>query len=377
MTIIAASSIIITAAALFIVLSGFAGLKDFSLQFSSYVDPDLKVLPSSGKAIQLSPSQIQDLEDIEGIALFSKTIEEHVILDFDEKRQLATIKGVDENYTKVTAIDTMMAYGNWLEYNTNQVVTGGLVAHRLSIGILDHTKQLTIAVPKPGKGQITSVKGAFNTIKAYNVGVFQINETLDSEYLFADINTVKRLLNYNDNQISSLEIKLKANANQNTVKQQLLTLFDHQVIVKNRSQLNDSLNKMLNTENLMVYLIFTLVIIIALFNIVGVLIMMILDKKGASKTLFNLGVTVNQVKQIFFLQGSLMTILGGAIGLFLGFVVVFLQQQFQLVMLTPSLAYPVQIKAINFVIVILTIGILGVLAARVAAARVKKGLITE
>ncbi len=377
MTIIAASSIIITAAALFIVLSGFAGLKDFSLQFSSYVDPDLKVLPSSGKSIQLSPSQIQDLEHIEGIALFSKIIEEHVILDFDEKRQLATIKGVDENYTKVTAIDTMITYGNWFENNTNQVVAGGLVAHHLSIGILDYTKQLTIAVPKPGKGQISSVKGAFNTIKAYNVGVFQINEELDSKYLFADINTAKRLLNYNDNQISSLEIKLNANANQEAIKQQLLTLFDHQVIVKNRSQLNDSLNKMLNTENLMVYLIFTLVIIIALFNIVGVLIMMILDKKGASKTLFNLGITVNQVKQIFFLQGSLMTILGGAIGLFLGFVVVFLQQQFQLVMLTPSLPYPVQIKAINFVIVMLTIGVLGILASKVASARVKKGLITE
>jgi lipoprotein-releasing system permease protein len=148
------------------------------------------------------------------------------------------------------------------------------------------------------------------------------------------------------------------------------------VEIKNRSQLNSALYKMLNTENIVVYLIFTLVIIIALFNVIGAIIMMILDKKESLQTLFNLGSTTDDIKRIFFLQGSLMTIVGGMIGLFIGFVVVLLQQQFDLVMITPSLPYPVTIKLINFIIVLLTIGGLGIVASKIASSRIKKTLVT-
>ena len=133
---------------------------------------------------------------------------------------------------------------------------------------------------------------------------------------------------------------------------------------------------MLNTENLAVYLIFTLVLIIALFNVIGSIIMMILDKKKNLNTLFNLGVTIRDIKHVFFLQGSLMTVLGGTLGLFLGFVIVWVQKLFSLVMITPSLPYPVAIKPINFVIVFVTISILGILASKIASARISKNLIT-
>jgi lipoprotein-releasing system permease protein len=147
------------------------------------------------------------------------------------------------------------------------------------------------------------------------------------------------------------------------------------VEIKNRAQLNGALYKMLNTENIVVYLIFTLVIIIALFNVIGALIMMILDKKESLYTLFNLGTTTDDIKRIFFLQGTLMTVLGGVIGLTIGFIVVFLQQQFDLVMITPSLPYPVTIKAINFAIVLLTIGSLGIVASKIASNRINKTLV--
>jgi len=133
---------------------------------------------------------------------------------------------------------------------------------------------------------------------------------------------------------------------------------------------------MLNTENLAVYLIFTLVLIIALFNVIGSIIMMILDKKKNLNTLFNLGVTIKDIKRIFFLHGSLMTILGGALGLSLGFVFVWGQKLFSLIMITPSLAYPVSIKPINFVIVFVTISVLGILASKIASGRISKKLIT-
>jgi lipoprotein-releasing system permease protein len=141
-------------------------------------------------------------------------------------------------------------------------------------------------------------------------------------------------------------------------------------------QLNDALYKMLNTEYLAVYLIFTLVLIIALFNVIGSIVMMILDKKKNLNTLFNLGATIKEIRRIFFLQGSLMTLIGGSIGLLLGFILLWFQKMFSLVMITSSLPYPVTIKPVNFVIVFATISILGILASKIASARISKQLIT-
>src|SRR5690606_20358538 len=154
------------------------------------------------------------------------------------------------------------------------------------------------------------------------------------------------LMNYKDHQISAVEIKLTKNANENAVISNVKNILGPSVIIKNRAQLNDALYKMLNTENLVVYLIFTLVIIIALFNVIGALIMMILDKKASLHTLFNLGTTSKDIKRIFFLQGSLMSIIAGVVGLVIGLIVVALQKQFELVMITPSLPYPVTIQLI-------------------------------
>ncbi len=375
MTVIAASGTVVAAAALFIVLSGFAGLKSFSLEFSSFVDPDLKVFPSEGKSFIVSAQDSMALNKIDGIAVYAKTIEERVILEFDDKRQVVTLKGVGNEYLKVTQIDTMVYYGSWLEQNASQVVSGGGIANKLSFGVLDFSKSLKIYVPKPGKGQISSVRGAFNSVNAYNVGVFDVNEDLNNEYIFSDIDMAKYLLNYKDNQISAIEIKLKSNTNEATVSSELKEIFGNKIIVKNRSQLNDALYKMLNTENVAVYLIFTLVIIIALFNVIGALIMMILDKRASLNTLFNLGTTTKDIRRIFFFQGSLMTILSGILGLILGFIIVYLQQQFALVMITPSLPYPVEIQIINFLIVMATIFTFGILASKLASRRISKNMV--
>ncbi len=381
MTGIAASGIVIASAALFIVLSGFSGLKDFSLEFSSFVDPDLKVAPAQGKSFLLPTAEEDSLKKIEGVLAVSKIIEERIVLDFDGKKKLATIKGVDNNYTDVTDIDSMIVQGNWLVKGNwlgeglSQVVSGAGIAYDLSFGVLDYGKSLTIYVPKPGKGQISSVKSIFNSVEAANIGIFDINEDLNNEYIYSDIGTARYLLNFGPQQFTSVEFKLDDTANEALVKENIQAILGNRVEVKNRIQLNSALYKMLNTENMVVYLIFTLVIIIALFNVIGALIMMILDKKESLHTLFNLGSTAKDIKRIFFLQGSLMTILGGIIGLFIGFVTIVLQQQFDLVMITPSLPYPVALNIINIVIVLLTIGILGIVASKIASSRINKTLV--
>lgn len=375
MTLIASGGVIIASAALFIVLSVFAGLKDYSLQFSSFVDPDLKLIPVEGKSFLFSEDDISKLNAIDGIASYSKIIEERVILKTENKNLLATLKGVDSNYLKVTNIDSMITKGSWIAPKSNDVVSGWGISNNLSFGVFDYLKPLSIYVPKPGKGQISSLKSAYNSTYVNNVGLFNINEELNNEYVFADINLAKSLLNYSDAQLSALELKLNSDVDESDIRTTLETTFSNRFTIKNRAQLNDALFKMLNTENLAIYLIFTLVIIIALFNVIGAIIMMILDKKKSLNTLFNMGAETKTIKSIFFLQGSLMTVVSGIIGVSIGLIIVFLQQSFDLVMLTPELPYPVLLNFINVLIVLATIFALGIIASRIASQRITRQLI--
>lgn len=375
MTIIAAAGVVVAAAALFIVLSGFAGLKDFSLAFSSFVDPDLKILPAQGKSFILTDKDSTALATIEGISSYSKTIEERIIIEFNNKNVLASLKGVDENYLKVTSIDSMIIQGQWFEEGSGQMVSGWGIAHNLSFGVLDYGKMITIYVPKPGVGQISSIRGAFTSLNMVNIGVFDVNEDLNATYVYTDIVNARYLMDYAANQVSSIELKLKPGTDDKKVRKALLETFESDIIIKNRIQLNDALYKMLNTENLITYLIFTLVIIIALFNVIGALIMMILDKKGSLHTLYNIGATTKDIRRIFFIQGSLMTFLGGILGVFIGVVLILMQQQFGWVMITSSLPYPVTFQIINIVIVLLTITILGLIASKIASGRINEKLV--
>ncbi|MGB2684438.1 MAG: FtsX-like permease family protein [Olleya sp.] len=374
-TIIAIVGIVLGAASLFIVLSGFAGLRDFTLEFSSIIDPDLKAETNIGKSFTLDESQNQQLLAIDGVANFSKIIEERIIASSDGNNHPAYIKGVDQNYNKITAIDSVIPYGNWLYQDTPQIVVGWAISNRLSVFVNDYSKTVTLSVPKPGKGQITSQNQAINQVNTVNVGIYDINEELNNKYIFASIETARQLLNYQPNQITSLEFKLTDNANQETVITNIKSILGKNIIIKNKDQLNDAIYKMLNTENLAVYLIFTLVLIIALFNVIGSIIMMILDKKKTLSTLYNIGATVRDIRNIFFYQGVLMTIIGGFLGLVIGYIVVQLQASFDLIMITPSLPYPVAIHLKNFVIVMLTISILGIIASKIAASRITRDLV--
>lgn len=369
--------VVLGAASLFVVLSGFAGLKDFTLQFSTIVDPDLKAETVIGKSFNITDTQRGALKAIDDIALFSEIIEERVIVYADGKNYLASIKGVDANYDKVSSITSVIPYGSWLAPNTNQIVAGWGVSQNLSFGVLDYGKPVNIYVPKPGKGQITSTKNAFNSVKALNVGIFDINEKLNDNYVYAPLSLAQRLLNYKTNQISAIEFKLNKGANEAAVTAQIQTIFGNTVAVKNRMQLNDALYKMLNSENLLIYLLLTLVSALLIFNVIGSIIMMILEKKPSLNTLFNLGVPVKHMRNIFFIQGSVITLVGCIVGLLLGILVVVLQQTFGLVPITPTLAYPVSIKLENLALVFITISVLGIVSSKISATRVTEKLVTD
>jgi len=315
------------------------------------------------------------LAKIEGISVFTPIIEERVFLEYRNKNHTAFLKGVGEKYQQVTQIDSAIS-GSWLTSSEAQVVVGNTISRKLGLSIFNYQHLLKLMVPRPGKGQITGLDPgqAFNRKNVIVSGIYSVNEELDDKYVFSNLNFARSLLELDENSFSAIEIKLKPEANAEEVKTKIKTLFNEEVIIKNRAQLNEVLYKMLNTENLAVYLIFTLVLIIALFNVVGSIIMVILDKRENIKTLFNMGASENQIKKIFFTQGMLMTVFGGATGLLTALLVVYLQLQFNLVMITPSLPYPVAITLENILIVIFTIGILGLIASFIAAGSSKKAL---
>jgi len=372
---IASMGIIVGAMALFVVLSVFSGLKVFSLSFSNDIDPDLKISSTLGKSFLISSLQEKQINQIEGLVSFSKIIEERVLFTFNGKQEVTYLKGIDENFNKVNAIKKTIYSGDWLENDTYQVVVGNGIANTFSMGLLDFNNQLEVMVPRPGKGTIENSEEAFNKVTVIPVGIYAISEELDSKYVFADLGLAQELLEFKPNQISGIELKMKKDADENAIINKLQTVFNNKITIKNRAQLNESLYKMLNTENLAVYLIFTLVIIIALFNLIGALIMMILDKKGNLKTLLYLGTQIKDLRKIFLLQGTLLSVFGGIIGLTLGIAIVLLQQRFQWVMITPSLAYPVVFSIENVLVVLATIITLGFLASLIASSRVSKRLL--
>jgi len=370
-TLVAGFGIIIGTAALFIVLSGFSGLKNFSLEFTSFSDPDLKIVPNTTKTIQFTAAQKQALTALSSVAFYSEVVEERMLMSCENKHLAITLKGVDTNYPNAT-IDSILVYGQWFESNSAQIVAGWGVTSELGFGIFDVSKVIKLYAPKPGTGQISSVKGAFTSMKVANAGIFRINETLDNSQVFTSIENAKYLLNYPPETLSAIEVYLTPSVDEKTARAQIQSVFNNQVTIKNRIQLNDALYKMLNTEHVAVYLIFTLILIIALFNIIGSIIMMILDKKKNLQTLHNLGATVKELRSIFFYQGVLMTLIGGGLGLVIGVVVIWLQQHFSLLMITPSLVYPVDLQLVNVGIVLATILVLGALASRIASQRIAK-----
>lgn len=368
--------IVIGSAALFIVLSGFAGLKTFSLSFSESVDPDLKALPTTGKFFSISPEQEIALQEMDGLAFYAKELEERVSLSHRGKSDVAYIKGIDANYAKVTGMDSTIFYGEW-EINETKVVVGLGIARVLGLTTDNYRHPLVVLAPKPGKGSISQQAKPYNELGVILSGVYAVEDNLDKKYVMAYLPLVQALLEKNENLISGINFKVDDENEIENVRQELKKVLGGAVILKNKQELNSTLHRMLNTENLATYLIFTLVLIIALFNVVGAIIMMILDKQQNSRTLYSLGTTIKELQRIYFVQGLLVTGLGGLIGVFLGSLLVGSQLAFEWLKITPSLAYPVEYKFINVLIVFATIMVLGTIASKIASSSINKRLITK
>ena len=376
-TIIASFGVIVGSLALFVILSGFSGLRTFSYTLLEVSDPDIKITSVKGKSFLFTDAIKNTLKNNYNIVESSKIIEERVFLEYNNKNEIAYIKGVEANYAKITQIDSAISVGNWLDKEfTNTAVIGIGISNKLSLGIFNFGEPLSIMIPKPGTGFINPNNPYYKT-NVQIVGLYTGTEEFENKFIFLHIEQAKELLRFKENQITGIELKLIENTNAAKISEELQEQLGNDFKVQTKEQLNEVFYKVINTENFVSYLIFTLIVIIALFNVIGAIIMMIIDKKQNLKTLFNLGTSIKEIKKIFILQGFLLTFFGMCVGLFLGIILVFLQKKFSLFMIVPNLAYPVEFRFTNLLIVFFTITILGFIAAKIASSRISKDFVEK
>ena len=364
--------IVVATAALMIVLSAFSGLKDFGLSFSNVFDPDFRAVPINGKTITIDSNQIQQLEKTKGIKAFSPILEEKVFLSFKEKTQVAYLKGVGLDYLKVIPADSLVAVGEWLQPESNTIVAGYGIGAGMDLGVYDYGSFLNISIPRRNLNSSLR-QNPFYSEKAITIGLYQISEEIDQKYIFSTLDFARNLLQYPKNVFSAIEIKASMEARSKDLKNTIQEILGNSIEIRDRAQLNTALYKMLNTEHLAVYLIFTLVLIIALFNLVGALVMMILDKKPQVNILKAMGITQKQLRQSFFLLGMMIISVGGGIGLIISSIVILIQQWIPLIYVPgTSLPYPVKWELKNLLLVTATLLILGSVASAWASRGVKR-----
>ena len=372
----ATTGVILATMALFVVLSGFSGLKKFSMSFYNTADPDIKITAVTGKGFIFNDS-IKKVLDNPDIAAYSKVLQERAFFQYKDKEYVAYLYGVDENFTDVSRIDTTVTIGGrWLNINNPYgVVPGFTIANKLNLHV-DYLTPINVIVPKPGNNyDLTNPQNMINATQVNAIGIYQLLEEWDGKYIFAHLPVVQELLSYPLDKISGINIKLGSQVDINLFEKRLQNDLGSNYKVQTREQLNEVYYKMIKTENLVSYLIFTLVLIIALFNIVGTIIMLILDKKNNLRTMIFMGMRMPQLQRIFILQGFLLSVLGMTVGLTLGYLIVLAQKKWALFMISDYLPFPVELQSQNVIIVIITMLVLSFLASYLAGKRINKTLV--
>lgn len=365
---LAATAMTIAVMAMFIVISIFSGLEELNKELINNIHADLTIKSKEGKLLKNPEEIISVLEKEPEIKAFSKVIEEKVYLNYNENGEIAYLKGVDSVYTQINPIQKSIIYGEYPSFQyQNEVVVEGLLNNRLGIPIGgdDDNTTATIFIPKAGEGLINKEEDIFNKEPIFVTGIFAENEQLNN-YIIAPIELSQRLLNLPKNSAYQIAIKLNNSEQADAVKKSLLEkLADDSIYINTQMEGNEAFWKMINTEKLIIYLIFILVIFITTFNLAGAIIILQLDKKQQAKSLISLGFTFSQLRKTYFYTGALIVCLGVFFGLILGTLVCILQIQtgFFKASVGLDLPFPVKITLYNYLIVISSAFFFGLLVS--------------
>jgi len=354
--------------ALIVVLSVFNGFeKVISSLFNSF-DPDIRISVKEGKTFDEQSLPADSIASLNGVRETVYVVEENALLKYEDNQHIARIKGVSKNFKRINALDTMMVSGQMLLQNgkTNYAVLGYGVAYYLGISVQQFEEPLRVYVPRRTPSSSVLVNRAFNAKKVMPAGVFSIQQDIDSKYVLLPLRFVRDLLDY-EKEVTALEIHLKKDADAAAIKDQLIQIAGSDYKVEDRYQQQAVLYKIMKSEKWVTYLILTFILIIATFNIIGSLSIIMIDKKEDISFLWNLGADKKLIRKIFMLEGGLISLSGGAAGLALGGIISWIQQEFELVKLATSgsfviSAYPVDVQIMDFLAVMATVIALGAIA---------------
>ena len=354
--------------ALIIILSVFNGLEKMVSGIFNTFDPDIKITASEGKTFIPDSSRLKLLAKVNGLCCYSLTIEDNALLKYGSREYIATIKGIDDNYTMVSSIDSSMWEGNFMLKNSKgrpYAIPGVGVAQYLGIRVSFITP-LEIIFPRKTGSTSLSAENSLNHKFIFPSGIFEVEKDYDSKYVYIPLD-VARELTETEKAVSTVEIKFQKNANPAAVQKAIKKIYGKGYLVQNRNEQQAIFYKVMRSERLAIFFILTLILIIASFNIIGSLTMLIIEKERDIEILKSLGADNNLIRKIFIFEGWLISIIGALSGVILGFCVCWLQQTYGLVKLqSQSLimnSYPVVLKLIDFIIVPGTVLIIGYWAA--------------
>ena len=362
---LAALAMMVAVTAMFIIISVFSGLEDLNRDLIANLHADITLKSKEGKTLPAVDNAAKILASNTEIAHFSKVIEERVYINFRENGDIATLRGVDSAYVFVNPIDKNIFYGSYPTFKySNEVLIENKLDNRLAIPVGESSEFASLMMPKPGTGIISKEEDIFNKREIFVSGVFPGNDQLDNT-IISPIELTRELLDLPKKSAYQIVIKLKNPENTNAVKADLQEKLGSKYEVKTKAEENAAFWKMINTEKLFIYLIFSLVIFITTFNLAGAIIILQLDKKEQAKSLISLGMNLNSLRNIYFYTGLLIVIFGIVSGLLLGTAISYFQIStgFFKAGAGTELAFPVRIRVVNYLIVAATAAVFGFLVS--------------
>ena len=359
-------------ASLFIVLSAFSGLKTFGLSFTNKFDPDYRIKPRSEKKLILSNEQLSKINLIPSVIESSPVLENKVVLNFKGKTMMAVLRGVGQNYSKIVQIDSLLISGSWFNAGYSEVIIGSSISRILNLGVYDYSDLLKITVPR--KSNKTTINfDPFKSETALVAGIYSSIDNMSRFYIFSDLDFARKIFQKKLDEFDFIDLKVQGSPDIEDLADEIFKLLDTPVNIESRKELNSAIYKMMNTENIILYFVFSLIVIISLFSLFGSIIIMYLDKKREFFIFHAIGIVPKQIWQIFFFLGCCISWVGSFLGFIMGFIIIIIQKNFPFIYVpSTSLAYPVEIQFENCLAVLLTVFILGSTTSLVASAGIRK-----
>ncbi len=367
-SLISAAGVMIVTAALVIVLSVFNGFARLSESLFNSFNPDMTITLKRGKTFGTGQLDIQRIKKINGVKYVTEVVEENALMKYLDKQSIVTLKGVSSDFGKMCGIDTMMAAGRFIleEGDMNYAVLGYGIADYLGANLNDFKNPITVYVARRDANFSNVFDNAFNTASIFPSGTFSIQADFDVKYVLLPLRFLKQILQYRD-ELTSLEIGLDKRADPEKVQKNLQEIAGEKFRVKNRYEQQEIIYKIFRTEKWAIVMILAFILLIATFNVIASISMLILEKRKDIAVLQSLGASKTLVQRIFMIEGMLISFCGAVAGLFLGAVICWVQIHFNLVRLGGVdstfvvSSYPVHMIPLDFLIIFVIVMAIGFL----------------